>query len=498
MKRIISILLLLALTLSFAACSGGSEGKPSDSTGPQGNTADTTTPGTTIYYEPDELPENLDFGGEKVVLLAPKDSKYEKELSVEDLSSEAVNDSIYNREKFVEERLGIELEVAYGGVDDAILKQATSGDNDYQIYTGGTVFFSKHCFNGSFADLYTLDYLDFDKPWWSKNFTDAAEMKGHLYIATGSLALSVPRFTFALYYNKALAEDYVDSIPELADLYSIVEAGDWTFDKLIGITSNIYQDLNGNTERDSEDLYGMLFNHGIAFDTIWSAFDITIFSRDTEEGWFYLDVNEDRFYAILDKVIDYGHRTVGTMIDPGDDKALQTTMAEKFASGSALFMSNKLHVAEEEILRNMQDEYGILPFPKYDDQQAGYYSFAHDQYLSFAIPAANPNPNTAAAVLEALSSYAYRDTVPAYLDLALKGKYMSDAKSREMIDLVISGFKIDSSWIYCETLGAFGSPFRGVIVEPSDNYASTYASCKRNIEKYLKVWGKYFDDMVVS
>lgn len=489
MKKTVSIILLLSLLLSFAACAG-TDTPQKDTPDDQDTTAADTTE-SPIVYEKDDLPDKLNFE-QDVVILAPEGKNWEKELSVEDLSSEVVNDSIYNREIFVEDRLGVEITVDYAkDFDDRILTQMSSGDNTYQIYAGRTVFFSKNVFSDFFTDLYTLDYIDFDKPWWSENFTEAAEIKDHLYIATGSLALSVPRFLFALYYNKNLAETYSDSIPELADLYTIVESDNWTFDKLIELSGGIYRDLNGNTERDDEDLYGMLFNHGIAFDTIWSAFDINIFSHD-EDGWFYLDVNLDRFYAILDKVIAFGHDTTGTMIDPGDDKALQTTMAEKFAGGSALFMSNKLHVAEEEILRNMQDEYGILPFPKYDEQQDGYYSFAHDQYLSFAIPIVNPDPDVAAATLEALSSYAYRDTVPAYLDLALKGKYMSDAKSREMIDLVINGFKVDSSWIYCETLGAFGSPFRGVIVEPTREYASTYATCQRNIDKLLKVWGKYF------
>jgi len=489
MKKLISTVLISAMMLSFAACATGeSESKNPEVTS---GTATESTTAPDIFYEPDDLPETLNFDS-KVVILAPEGKNWEKELSVEDLASEAVNDSIYNREMSVEDRLGVEIEVEYSkDLDNRVRTQMSSGDDTYQIYAGVTVYFAKFAFENYLTDLYELDYLDFDKPWWSEKFTEAAEMKDHLYLATGSLALSVPRFLFALYYNKDLAADYVDSLPELNDLYSIVEEGDWTFDKLISLSSGIYQDLNGNTERDEEDLYGMLFNHGITFDTIWSAFDINVFSHD-EDGWFYLDVNEDKFYSILDKVIDFGHNTTGTMIDEGDDRSLSTTMAEKFASGSALFMSNKLHIAEEEILRNMQSEYGILPFPKWDENQDNYYSFAHDQYLSFAIPIVNPNPEIAAATLEALASYSYRDTVPAYLDLALKGKYMSDAKSREMIDLVINGFKMDSSWIYSETLGAFLSPFRGVIVEPSREYASTYASCKRGIEKYLKVYGKYF------
>ena len=67
-----------------------------------------------IFYEPDELPE-LDFGGETVTMLSRglKNggfSFYETNLTVEELTSDVLNDSIYNRELYVEDRLNVEIE----------------------------------------------------------------------------------------------------------------------------------------------------------------------------------------------------------------------------------------------------------------------------------------------------------------------------------------------------------------------------------------------------
>ena len=118
-KRILSAVLALVLVVSFAACSGdGDNTKDTDKA-----TATTTAASSdTAYYEPDELPE-LDFGGETVTILSREITDVTKvEISVEELSSNIINDSIYNRELFVEDRLGVEIDnVQISGYAAAIL-----------------------------------------------------------------------------------------------------------------------------------------------------------------------------------------------------------------------------------------------------------------------------------------------------------------------------------------------------------------------------------------
>ena len=117
MKRIISIFLLLAMLIPLSACGGDEDKKNVADTAEK--TADTTV--SDIYYEPDDLPENLNFDGAVVNILVVRNGK--EEFSVEDLNSEVVNDSIYNRERFVEERLGVEINVVAGNTGDELEKQ---------------------------------------------------------------------------------------------------------------------------------------------------------------------------------------------------------------------------------------------------------------------------------------------------------------------------------------------------------------------------------------
>ncbi|MBR5453514.1 MAG: hypothetical protein IKV54_05475 [Clostridia bacterium] len=494
-KRIISVLIVAAMLFSFAACAGSGDngGKKQETTA-----APVDTTGNGIEYEKDDLPDTLNFNGEQVTILITEEKdnggNHAGEILAEELNSDVINDSIYNRERYVEDRLGVEIvpaKVEQSKYNDEVNKQISSDDDMYQIYAAKTVWFAPFVFDNILTDLYTVDYLDLEKPWWSQYFSEKAEVKDALYLATGSLSLSLTRFLFVLFYNKTLAENYVSEYPELADLYTVVENGDWTYDKFYSISSGIYRDVNGSTTRDDEDVYGVGHIRGIAIDAMWSGFDITIFSR-TDDGWFEFGVNEDKLYNSLERIRVLLHETEGCYAPESGSDAMLDTMATKFADGTLLFMVNKMHAAESATLRNMQDEYGIIPYPKYDSNQKEYYSFAHDQYLSFSIPRTNPNPDMAGAVLEAMASYSYRDTSPAYLNIALKGKYMNDPQSRKMVDLIVSGFKLDSAWIYAVRFDSIGGVFRSEVGDNSKSYSSTYAKQKKTVEMKLKVLGNTF------
>jgi len=486
MKSAISIIMILAMLLSFVACSGGSQGQTNDTTKPTDSTTEPAYTEPVIEYEDDELPSDLDLGGQTIKFIYSSFDDKATELFTEELNSDVINDSIYNRERSVEERLHVEIEpvpVTFGEIGEEIEKMWAADDDMYQLCAHATSDFTDFVFKDYFTDLTSLNYIDLEKPWWSQTFNDEAEIMDKLYIATGSLSLSLTRYLFAVFYNKTVADNYSDKYSELNELYDMVDRGEWTYDKFYELGSSIYTDNNGDTLKDEEDSYGIGFQSMYGADVLWSSFDINILSPDGE-GWFELNVPVEKMYDAFDKLHILLFDTTGCYNAGTSDSALDTLSA-MFASDNLLFMSNQLVAIESATLRNMPSDYGILPFPKYDAKQENYYSYSHDWYTTFAIPKTNTNPDAAAAVLEALASYAYRDTEPAYLNTALKGKYMSDAQSRKMLDLVVDGFMVDASWIYYKTIGRnFPTNFRPE--SDKTNYSSTYQKSSRSTQMLLK------------
>ena len=62
----------------------------------------------------------------------------------------------------------------------------------------------KFVFDKYLTDLNTVNHLDLTKPWWSDSFTEEARLGDNLYIATGSLSLTLIRSMYATFYNKEL------------------------------------------------------------------------------------------------------------------------------------------------------------------------------------------------------------------------------------------------------------------------------------------------------
>jgi len=97
-------------------------------------------------------------------------------------------------------------------------------------------------------------------------------------------------------------------------------------------------------------------------------------------------------------------------------------------------------------------------------------------------------------VLEAMASYSYRETEPAFLDLALKGKYMTDGASRHMVDMVVDGFTTDAVMIYRDTLGKnYLDEFISVIRDKETSFASTHEKSSKIVKIALKIYRETYN-----
>ena len=140
-KSLILLIVIVAFLCQAVSCGGGQSqnNKPSDTgSGPDGTTAEADV--TTYRSVEDSLPEDLNFSGETVSFLAPRVTELTTivDLYALELTSEPVNDSVYNRELFVEERLGVSIEFPKysGSFLEEMLKQNQSGDETFSAYCG--------------------------------------------------------------------------------------------------------------------------------------------------------------------------------------------------------------------------------------------------------------------------------------------------------------------------------------------------------------------------
>ncbi len=483
--RITVLLLLMSIILS--SCASGAADTDDTTV-----SSDVTTGGiyaddklSELYRdEEDSLPE-LDFDGATIRFLILQNrtsvtgNVYDDEILVEELTSEPLNDSIYNRNMYVMERLNCKIEnvrAVAANIHDEIEKTFGADEDIYQVIGFEAAPALRFGLDGYFYDINSIEdnYIDFDAPWWTGQFFDAVSAHGKVPVLAGSLSLSMIRSIHATYFNKRIAEDH-----KIEDLYNVVSEGRWTIDYQTELTSGMYIDVNGNDLRDTEDWYGYCSPFYWSSDSYWSAFDIDILSRN-EEDKFEFVLNEEKAYNGLHKIIDlcYGP---GAYSDAGSDETNQL-----FVSGNVFMVTQKLSSAELPEFRNMQDDYGLIPMPKYDNNQKEYYSMPYEIFQTYSVPKTNVNPGMATAVLEALCAETWRKVIPTYSEMVLKGKYLSDSQSRQMFDTIINSIKVDAGVFYYLKLGDIASALYRYRV--SDNEPEGFTASLEKAKRFMNIY----------
>lgn len=478
--------LSLFLALSVFACACSSMPADTESTNPQEEitqeSIETENPLAAIYREREDSVPQLDLGGREIRVIRMESSShtgqlYEDEIGVEALMSEPLNDAIYNRNLYVQERLNCKIvhEPGAGNEDapgDKLMIMFNSGDDTYQIIAFQAARTMNLALDGYLYDLRSLEntYIDFDAPWWAMQDLADLAVDEKTYALAGSLSLSMLRSAHATFYNKKIAEDY-----QIENLYDVVRAGRWTIDYQAELVASVYNDLNGNSLRDEEDRYGFGTPGYWATDSYWAAFDLDVLTMG-DDNKFYISLDEDKLHTGVGKLYSLCFENPGSFDTAVDDT--DTDINTIFASDRLLFMTNKLCSAETVELRNMASDYGILPMPKYDEDQKEYGSMPFELFSMFSVPITAQNPSELTAVLELMCAESWRKVVPTYSDVVLKGRYLNDPDSREMFELILDTMRVEAGLIYCYHIDEISTFLMRYSIDwdDFDQFSSTYAS----------------------
>jgi len=481
--RMLAGLLAALLMLSAAGCSEQVESSDPNETAAAPVQAPTELPAEmeteTSYL--DTLPV-MDFEGRLFQIGA--DAGYR--LSPEELTGETINDAVYKQMTGTEERYNTDIEVIV--VNSGLVKHSISaGDDAYQIVTGGTSgFASGYVLTSMVQNLYKFDQIDLSKPWWNQNSVRELTLNGKLYMAFGDFACERGiTYTHSFYFNKALGEEFnlnenIENLYGEKNMYELVRSGKWTIDALESLIAGVYVDVDGDVKKDFDDLYGL--GQSIPVSGVYrTAFDCLIMARD-EEGWPVLDINTDKFNAIVPRIYALCFENPSVL---EGEHAEEGILGDTFVAGRLMIYSGFLcDVAK---LREMKDEFGVLPFPKYDEQQTDYFTTVRgdNYFLGIPVTVSEADRDFVGLVTETIACYGYTDVRPAVYDDTLKGKMTRDEDSVQMLDILVDGIVVEFAFAHAND-SSFSYVLWNVLNTRSDSFASYY-------QKKLKPATKYYE-----
>jgi len=443
-----------------------------------------------IYYErsliSDDL-ETVDYGGKafRVVALYPDEIFIDKS---ERNKGDLLKDTTFAVTDTVEKRFNTNVEVVYSGdyieVRDYIAKTVLSGSDEFDLVMSHLLETGNIVEKGLFLNWYDIENVDFSKPWWYKSNSDELTYDGKCILAVSHLNHSAITETFCIMFNKELAASY-----ELGNLYDVVLRGDWTYDYFLQLVADVYQD-NGNDKRDEDDFFGMSQLASNAIMTWTYAFENPICKKN-EEGVPTLSLKSDRIDTIVNRIYDMCYNTNGVWCD-FTQGSRKFDACKLFYNRKAIFTHNILGAVLTEDLRNFEDDYGILPMPKYDETQREYKTMSSEWQTVLAVPKTCRDTEFVGTIVEALSAENWKTWTPTIYEIALKTRYLRDSESKKVLDILIENTVYDFGYVYHFGFSNFLSE---MILLNKNNFQSYYTSKRANANYGLKQTIKAFDKL---
>ncbi len=320
----------------------------------------------------------------------------------------------------------------------------------------------------------SMPYANLDNPWWYQNVNRDLNYNGKIYIAAGAYNFHALRAACILAFNKNLMDELNLEYP-----YDMVHEGTWTVDKFIEYSKAAIKDLNGDGTIDYEnDRYGFgswVYESTPALYVSMGAESVIKDDNDLPK----LNINNERTFNVLDKMIE---------VYKDGNGAFMNTTAQGYGVSTRMFNEGRLLFAhaslqEATAFRSMEDDFGFVPYPKFNEEQENYYS----RLVNFAgltyIPITNQKLELTSALLEYMAYLSDRDLIPAFYDVILTVKTTRDVESEEMINIIREGARfMDENYLTS-----------GTILDMARNGQNTLSS---NYAAYGDTWNDKLDDII--
>ena len=468
MKKLILTAVCILASLALLSCGERADAPAAVTNAPE--IPEQTTSAETADYL-DTL-EKRDLEGRTITVCAENMSVRIANFHSGAQNGEVLNDALYLRDSQVAERYNAVIE--YFPLDNrnkvvtAVTQSVLAGDGTFGYAIGSmTAGASEMLKAGVLYRLSDIPHIRTGADYWYPSANECLKIGNDLYFAASPIAAGFFATPFGMSFNKRLTESY-----GFPDLYGEVRNGSWTVSRMSELTKGLSQDLNQDGVMDSKDFYGF----GTHTSAVWGYY--------AGDGSVPLTIHGDgSFDSTLDsrQSVDKIEKLAGIFADPAVYyyDGSNTSHIDLFLNGQAVLVDYSMTGFIVQY-RDMQDDWGIIPLPKYTEEQEKYYTVLQTQLpCALSVPADIQDPDAVGLILETMAYLSDLDIREAVYDVILTGKLTRDEDSVEMLDLIYSDIRLDLLYVY-----RFGNMVDSVVssIVKGKGFSSVYESTKNKME----------------
>lgn len=416
-----------------------------------------------------------------------------RDITADEINSDPINNAVYYRNQAIEEKYGItvvEYDVAnYFAQEAEAMASCAGGSDDYDMFClkpEGVI--SALVNNNYLMDLNDMTYMDLSAPWYDQNSISQLSIANHVYLATGAMLIMDDDATGGIFFNKKLREENANKIP---NLYTVVDNGEWTIDRMTQYASDAANDLNGDDVWTvGPDIWGCLSERSVTLAFVAGG-DLRIVDKDSDDLP-YITAGEEAYLNMLEKVLTLSNNFSVTMFAEslsGYSDVWVEALDVAFNTDHALFYAAWLNRAT--VFRSMETDFGILPYPKYNEAQKDYCSFVSLYCAnSITVPITVRDVDFVSAAIEALSAESMlgsNSLTEAYYEKTLGAKNIRDPESARMLDIIFANTLFDLGYMY--NWGSVSSTIMnlsGVSGGTADGYTRMLTAGQKTINKAIE------------
>ncbi len=448
-------------------------------------------PETETELTPD-LPES-DLKGKGINILVSHWGTYRPlavtDIMADELTGEGINDATFNRNVEIEQTLNCSVSAEQIDSPDAsyntAVKSVKAGDDEYTMGLFRAQQYNALCLSGGFHEIADIPHIDFTKPWWDSKYADAVGLLGKKFGAISDITMNSYLLAGSVYFDKQMIPDY-----NLENPYELVNEGRWTWDKLFAMGDAVDADLNGDGKYTSDDRYGMTYIDDSP-EVLLAAAGVTFAELDSAgipQVTLYGEENMTKIMRLSGLLQD----TAISFNCHARSANAQEDEVGIFMRGDALFSLGGLYYAPQ--MRTMDQDFGIIPYPLYDEAQQDYRIPMITVALTYvSVPVTNADMENTGIFMEYYAYLGRRDIMPALYDKLLLGKISRDNESSAMLDIIFNNRIFDTGMVF--DFGGLRTNLRTMYHGLREDFASSFEKSSKVVSKNIDKLVKQFEEL---